>query len=260
MPEYAEVEAYRRLAESSVGRRIDGIDVRDERLLRRMVDPARLAGTIGDQGITGARRIGKVLLLDVGAHTVAFGFGLRGRLLVDGQAGRPGRRPRSARPRERHVRLRLGFDEGELLLEDQLRLATVELDIDESRLGVDVTDLDRSTLGSSLADSSAMLKSRIMDQSVIAGVGNLLADEICWQSGLDPRRRARSLDHDELSALHAAITDAIELTWTEGGSHRGELIRSGSRAADEPCPRDGTPMERIQVAGRTTFWCPGHQR
>ena len=256
MPEYAEVEAYRRLAESTVGRRIDGIEVLDDRILRRGVDPATFYGTIGGREITGARRIGKVLLVDVGAHSVAFGFGLRGRLLVDGRARRPGARARSAEPRDDHVRLRWELDDGELLVEDQLRLAT----IDEDRLGVDVTELDRSTLADLLDGSSAMLKSRLMDQRVIAGIGNLLADEICWQTGLDPRRRARSLDDTELDDLHEAIEAVVERTWNDGGSHRGELIQAGSRAADEPCPRDGTPMERVEVGGRTTYLCPEHQR
>jgi formamidopyrimidine-DNA glycosylase len=97
-----------------------------------------------------------------------------------------------------------------------------------------------------------------MDQSVLAGVGNLLADEALWRARLSPVRTAASLDDDELDRLRrelrAAIRSAIEL----GGVHTGDLIEHRVRGGH--CPRCGAELRRATVGGRTTFWCPEEQR
>jgi formamidopyrimidine-DNA glycosylase len=108
------------------------------------------------------------------------------------------------------------------------------------------------------ASTKTSLKARLMDQSRLAGVGNLAADEILWRAGLDPTRPASSLTDADLRRLlrhlRATLRDFLE----RGGSHTGELMPE--RHPGGLCPKDGTPLRRATVATRTTWWCPAHQR
>jgi formamidopyrimidine-DNA glycosylase len=109
-----------------------------------------------------------------------------------------------------------------------------------------------------LAASRAPLKAVLLDQARVAGIGNLLADEILWRAGLDPRRAARSLDPAEVRALARTIRATVGTLTRRGGSHTGDL--GPERTPGGHCPRDGTALERATVGGRTTWWCPVHQR
>ena len=96
-----------------------------------------------------------------------------------------------------------------------------------------------------------------MDQHRVAGLGNLLTDEILWRAGLDPAREARSLDDDEVRRLHRHIRPALDRMWARGGSHTGDLQDARQRGG--VCPKDGTPLLRRTIGGRTTYSCPLHQ-
>ncbi len=96
-----------------------------------------------------------------------------------------------------------------------------------------------------------------MDQARLAGVGNLLADEILWRAGLDPQRRD-PLGDDEVRTLHKALRATLRQLGRRGGSHMGELMEE--RHAGGRCPRDGAALRTAAVGGRTTWWCPLHQR
>jgi formamidopyrimidine-DNA glycosylase len=100
------------------------------------------------------------------------------------------------------------------------------------------------------------LKARLMDQERVAGVGNLLADEILWRAGLAPGRRTPLTD-DELRTLHRELRATLRQLGRRGGSHLGELMEE--RIASGRCPRDGSELVRETVGGRTTYWCPAHQ-
>jgi formamidopyrimidine-DNA glycosylase len=102
----------------------------------------------------------------------------------------------------------------------------------------------------------APLKARLMDQERLAGVGNLLADEILWRAGFDPQRRT-PLDDGELRTLHKALRSTLRLLDRRGGSHMGDLMEE--RQPGGHCPRDGADLLHAQVGGRTTYWCPRHQ-
>ena len=95
-----------------------------------------------------------------------------------------------------------------------------------------------------------------MDQERLAGVGNLLADEILWRAGLAPGRRT-PLDEDELRDLHRAMRATLRQLTRRGGSHTGDLMEE--RHGEGRCPLDGTELRRETVGGRTTYWCPAHQ-
>jgi formamidopyrimidine-DNA glycosylase len=96
-----------------------------------------------------------------------------------------------------------------------------------------------------------------MDQSKIAGLGNLLVDEALFQAGLDPARPAGGLDDDELKRLHKALRKTLANLTRRGGSHTGVL--QTSRHREGLCPLDGAPLLRRTIGGRTTYSCPVHQ-
>ena len=130
------------------------------------------------------------------------------------------------------------------------------------RIGPDALSLSLAELRSALAvlpqrtAPTAPLKARLMDQERIAGVGNLLADEILWRAGLDPERRT-PLSEEEVRALHKSLRTTLRLLDHRGGSHTGDLMEE--RVEGGRCPKDGAELRRAQVGGRTTFWCPVHQ-
>jgi formamidopyrimidine-DNA glycosylase len=96
-----------------------------------------------------------------------------------------------------------------------------------------------------------------MDQSVIAGVGNLLADEALWRARLSPRRPAGGLDDDELDLLRREIRASTRLAIQRGGVHTGAFVPH--RRRDGVCPRCGADLARGTVGGRTTYWCSAEQ-
>ena len=95
-----------------------------------------------------------------------------------------------------------------------------------------------------------------MDQERLAGIGNLLADEIFWRAGLDPERR-NTLSDAELQVVHKTMRTVLRQLGRRGGSHMGDLMEE--RRVGGRCPLDGTELRRAAVGGRTTYWCPLHQ-
>ena len=143
-------------------------------------------------------------------------------------------------------------------MDDARRLGGVELFPDESTLGPDAMTLTRRQLRHALSGVRAPLKAALLDQRRVAGIGNLLADEILWRAGFDPARPAGDLGNDEVAALHRSVRTVLTQLARRGGSHTGDLQIARQRGA--VCPRDGTLLERRTIGGRTTYSCPTHQR
>jgi formamidopyrimidine-DNA glycosylase len=265
MPEMLEVEAYRGLAErAGLGRRIAAVNAPDAWYLKRGLQAPALEVLVGCQFVA-ARRLGKLLLLatetgegDAGP-VLGLRFGMSGRLVIDGTAGVAELRHSSNRPLPKYERFGVVFsDGGHLAVRDPRRLGGVELDPAESHLGYDAAEVTQAQLAQALSTSRAPLKTRIMDQGHLAGVGNLIADEVLWRAGLSPLRPASSLVPTELRRLHRHLRAALIYMGARGGSHTGDLIPQ--RMPGGTCPRDGQPLRRDKVGGRTTWWCPAHQR
>ena len=261
MPELPEVEAYRALAERALGRPVAAVDAPDAWFLKGGLDAAGVAAALAGRSFVAARRRGKLLLLDTsgGGPTLGVRFGMSGRLVLDGVAGVDSLLYSGNRPDPAYERFAVRFaDGGRLVVRDPRRLGGVALDPDEGRLGPDALAVSPAGLRAALAGSRAPLKAALLDQGRVAGVGNLIADEVLWRAGLDPRRPAGGLSGAELRRLHrhlrATLADLVE----RGGSHTGDLLPA--RQPGGTCPRDGAPRERGTVGGRTTWWCPVHQR
>ena len=258
VPELAEVEYYRLLAERALDRRISRVITPDAWFLKGGLTGDLLARSLTGRHFTVVRRIGKLLLLETDGPTLGLRFGMTGRLLVDGRAGIAELVYGSARDEPAWDRVTFCFaDGGDLRVRDPRRLGGVALDPDVSKLGVDAWTVTLDGLREALATSEAPLKARLMDQARLAGVGNLTADEVLWRAGLDPARAAGSLSDTEVRALHTHLRTTFDDLVAAGGSHTGALQQH--RVEDGRCPKDGTPLVRRTIGGRTTWSCPRHQ-
>jgi formamidopyrimidine-DNA glycosylase len=262
VPELPEVEAYRRLAEVVVGPVVRHVEVADPRFVRGPSGPALLRAAFEGRPFTAARRHGKLLVLDTGdgaGPRLGLRFGMTGRLLVDGEAGVDRLVYASDRDETAWDRFAVDFEGGHrLVVRDPRLLGGVELDPDESALGPDALRVGPAELRRALGTSEVALKARLMDQHRLAGVGNLIADEVLWRASLAPQRRASSLSPAEHRRLHHHLRRTMDDLMARGGSHTGDLMPE--RAPGGRCPRDGAELVRSTVGGRTSWWCPRHQR
>ncbi|MHB8220842.1 MAG: DNA-formamidopyrimidine glycosylase family protein [Acidimicrobiales bacterium] len=286
MPEMLEVEYYRRQATKVVGLAVAWVTVDDPHVLAAPVHPSDLAAALEGRRFTTARRTGKVLFLDSSGDgasdpvtngtssrespgpTLAMRFGMTGSLILDGRPALDRLLYAPEHVDRRWIVMSIGFDTGATLaLHDPRRLARVGLGLDEERLGPDAATVSLAGLRVALTGrvpprrgpvtSGAALKARMLDQSRLAGIGNLLADEILWRASLAPGRPAGSLADRDLRRLHRHLLATIGELLARGGSNTGDLM--GERRPGGRCPRDGTELVRSKVGGRTTWWCPGHQ-
>lgn len=260
MPELLEVEAYRRAAAAVVGRRIAAVRAPDAWFLKRGAGAGVVAEALTGAVVRSADRLGKLLLIRTDRPVVlGLRFGMTGRIVVDGEAPIGELEYGSSRFEPAWERFGLDFDGGgSLVVSDPRRLGGVELDPDLDALGPEASTLTVGQLRDALAGSRAPLKAVLLDQSRVAGLGNLLVDESLWRAGLDPARPASGLDEDERRRLARAVRSTVALLGRRGGSHTGDL--QAQRHRDGHCPRCGAPLRRRTVGGRTTYSCPEHQR
>ncbi len=261
MPELPEVEQYRLQAQAAaLGRAVTGVHAPDAWYLKRGLVAAQAAAALEDRTFVAARRRGKLMLLDLDDGAVlGLRFGMSGRLLVDGHRGVDQLLYGRAAADRRYDRFSVQFaDGGSMVMSDPRRLGGVELDPDLSRMGPDALGLTPAQLRHALAGARVALKARLLDQARIAGVGNLIADEVLWRAGLSPLRPAGELAPAEVRRLHRALTAGLVDLIARGGSHTGDLMPH--RRPGGVCPRDGAALVRATVGGRTTWWCPRHQK
>jgi formamidopyrimidine-DNA glycosylase len=253
-----EVETYRRHAEAIVGRTVARVDTPDAWYVKR-TSPDEVVAAVGGRTVDGVRRIGKLLVLDLDDGTrLGLRFGMSGRLVVDGASAIDRLQYASGRNNPAWDRFGLRFTDGsDLRIRDPRRLGGVELEPDEGRLGVDAQRARLRDVEAAVRRSRAPLKARLLDQTRIAGIGNLLADEILFRAGLDPARPASSLTPAELRRLHRAMGRVITDLTARGGSHTGDARQA--MALDGLCPRDGAALQVRRIGGRTTVSCPVHQ-
>ena len=258
MPELPEVERARALiAERALHRTIAAVDDADTYVCRPHA-PGEIADALVGRQLVSAERRGKSMWCETsdGGPALGIHLGMAGRIVVDDEEAGD-RAPK----RERRIwdRFEIVFaDGGRLALRDSRRLGRVRLEPPVERLGPDAAEISRAAFRQRVSRSRIPVKSRIMDQAVLAGVGNLLADEALWKAAIDPRRPANELAEAELDRLRNAIRAANRSAIAKGGVHTGRFIPARTR--DGVCPRCGTPLSRAAIGGRTTYWCPAEQR
>jgi formamidopyrimidine-DNA glycosylase len=268
VPEILEVETARALLDArALDREIVDVYAPDAWFLKRGLTPRAVRAALKGQSFAKARRRGKLILVDLSSagseperpgSVLGLHLGMSGRVLVDDEAAGDPLLYASNKPDPAWHRFGVTFaDGGTMFLRDPRRLGAVELDPDEERLGPDAFDLTLAQLRTILGRSRAPVKAVLMDQSRIAGLGNLLVDEVLWRAGIDPARAANELTDDEVKRVHRAVRDTLRILGRRGGSHTGDL--TSARGPGLHCPKDGAPLQRRTVGGRTTFSCPLHQ-
>ena len=125
------------------------------------------------------------------------------------------------------------------------------------RLGPDALTITPSQFRRALERGTAPIKARLLDQEAIAGIGNLLADQILWQAKVNPATPVDDLSRTDVDRLHRAVRGAVAAAVDGGGVHTLSVVPA--RVRDGLCPRCGTPMSRATIATRTTYWCPRDQ-
>jgi formamidopyrimidine-DNA glycosylase len=257
VPELPDVEGFRReLAKTLPHRRIQDVDVRDPGILRNASATALAQRLVGHRFEAPDRR-GKWLILPTDGPTL---------LIHSGMTGHPYYANAGAEP-EKYERLVVSLDQGELRYADLRKLRGVWLAADDGELADVLGAQGPDALGMGLREfrgvvagrrkSARQLKPTLMDQSVVAGLGNLLVDEICWRARIRPTLPVAELGDDAVKDLHRAMTQVLHTAVRHGRVPGLSRWLTGARDDPEPhCPRCGTHLCHGRIGGRTTLWCP----
>jgi formamidopyrimidine-DNA glycosylase len=259
VPEGVEIEMYRLHAERAVGETIASVHAPDAWFCKNGTTEEELVAAGTGATVTGTDRRGKLLLLDLSTgDRLGLRFGMTGRLIVGDDAAIEYLEYSSQRNDPAWDRFWLVFESGlELRIRDPRRLGGVELNPDEDRLGPDAFTITVGQLKKRVLVGKMALKARLLDQARVAGIGNLIADELLWRAGIDPARAADSLAENDITRLHRNLKRVLKDFMADGGSHTGKL--QPARVRGGHCPKDGTELLRREIGGRTTYSCPLHQ-
>lgn len=269
MPELPEVETVRRTLAPAVGGRISSVWTSGMGLhMARKPPAARLRKLIGAT-ITAVRRHGKYLLLDTDHEmSLLVHLGMTGRVRIQAKA----------EPRASHTHVVLGLGERELRFSDARRFGQFDVVVRGRErehpalalLGPDALDdaLDAGALLATARTKRTSLKAFVLDQSVMAGVGNIYASEALWRAKLRPTTRTHKLTAVTAKRLAAAIREVLERALDNGGTTLSDFVDADGTAGEnadylwvygrsgEPCPRCKAPIKRSVLQGRATFYCP----
>jgi formamidopyrimidine-DNA glycosylase len=267
VPELPEVESVRqRLAPALEGRTLERVEIADTRLTRPL-DPVLVAAELTGERVAHVDRRGKYLILrfDTGRALLVH-LRMTGAFLLGAAAD------------DAHRRAFVELDDGSALAyRDVRRFGTwlllepeeVEAYVD-ARVGREpLADAYRAKhLAESLAGRRAPVKAALLDQRTVAGVGNIYADEALWRAQIHPLTPALALDTDEVAALYRSVRAALRAgIRRQGSTLRDYRLPDGEPGGaqhefkvygrgGEPCDRCGTPIDKIRVAGRGTWYCP----
>ena len=260
MPELPEVETYRRyFARHALGQRIERVDVRDERILGE-IRRDKFARALCGREFIETRRHGKHFFAHAGDATwLHLHFGMTGDLAYY--------RDRSDEPR--FAKVVFGFEGGAFLAFEDMRLfGLVDLVASPEeitrRLGPDPLDpaLTFARFAALLERRKGAIKSLLMSQDIIAGIGNLYADETLYQTGIHPRRAVNRLtaaeERDVFRTMRRILRETIARL--ERGADWPPRYLTMHREEGDRCPRCGGTIRRTVVFGRTTYFCSRHQR
>jgi formamidopyrimidine-DNA glycosylase len=274
MPELPEVETIRLTLEPHVvGRRFERVEINDPRLVRPF-EPMAVAAELEGERVTALDRRGKYLVVRFESGRV-----LLIHLRMTGSLRHAAAGSLADDPHRRAV---VRLDDGsDVAYRDVRRFGTWRLlepdEVDpylQQRLGRE--PLERTftarRLAESLAGRKAPIKAALLDQRTVAGLGNIYVDEALWRAEVHPLRPAGTLDDDEIARLTKGIRQALRAGIArQGASLRDYSTPDGRRGRmqerfrvygreGEPCPRCGTPIDKIRAGGRGTWYCPNCQR
>jgi len=291
VPELPEVEVTRqRIAPLLVGRRIQGVRTSRPSYFF-LTPPALLRRVLRGRELTELERRGKYLVGHLGGgDRLLIHLGMTGQLFssratsvrllsASARASLPPEAQQRFAP-DRHTHLHFAFEDGgpEVYFRDVRKFGKVlwlpggrtheRLD----RLGTDALDADGALLFEASRGRSSAIKSLLLDQAVLAGCGNIYADEALFLAGVRPGRRAGRVTRRECDAIAAALQGVLRRSIETGGSSISDFVapdgadgayqseRRVYARAGEPCPRCGAPIRRRVIGQRSSHFCSGCQR
>jgi formamidopyrimidine-DNA glycosylase len=256
LPELPEVETVvRSLAPFVAGRRI----VEARFLAPRAAGgrPDEVAARLEGRTITGLRRLGKHILFDLDKGVIDVHLRMTGKLLYDAAAGA-------------YARAVLILDRGTLVFDDVRQFGYVVWRESDPAVGRDAMDLDETEFVELVRGRRGAIKPLLLNQAVIAGLGNIYVDEALFRAGVHPL--ARGVSRPRLKRLHAAVLEVLSEAIEAGGSSISNYVDAEGRRgsfqerhrvygrAGEPCVICGAVVRRIVVGQRGTHYCPRCQR
>lgn len=272
MPELPEVETVvRALRDPLVGRTFAGFESYWPRQVVRPDDVEQLRRRLHGRTVTAVDRRAKyiVMSLDGGAETLIIHLKMTGHLAIEPQA----------EPVHPHVRQRFFLTDGdELRFRDSRKFGRVYLVVDSdevlAKLGPEPLEeaFSAAELKRIISHRRRVLKPLLLDQTVIAGIGNIYADEALFGAKLRPDRYAHTLTDDEIERLFAAIQTALRLGIEREGASISDYVKPDGtkgdmqnevmvfRRTDMPCYTCGRPITRVVLGGRSTHFCQGCQK
>ncbi|MDD1747617.1 MAG: DNA-formamidopyrimidine glycosylase [Methanomassiliicoccales archaeon] len=255
MPELPEVEMARRyLEECCKGRRIERVKVLDEGILRAVARGA-FAKAVQGRKVMGAGRHGKQLFIDLGGICLTVHLGMTGGLvMLEG-----GEKPPT------HTRVMFAFEDAtSLAYDDPRKFGAIGLSssvadfVMTHKLGPDALSISKREFMARAQRSRRAIKSLLIDQHVIAGVGNLYADESLFQAKVHPLMSADQLSQAAIERIWVEVRRVLKASIAVDTDFRSlpEGFLLSNRVADRPCPRRNGALRAIKVGGRTTIFCP----
>lgn len=261
MPELPDVEIFRKyFDETSLNKKITDVELPAPKMLKGM-SPGEFAENIIGKKFTSSYRHGKYLFgLLNNKFTLVLHFGMTGYLLYF----------KNGEERSKHIRLSFTFSDGSHLAYDNQRkfgsihlIGNIEEFIKEKDLGPDpisgkMTAKDFTSL---LEKKKGAVKPVLMDQSVIAGIGNVYADEILFQTSIHPLREVNKISADEMKSIYSSMMKIFKIAINKEAERDAfsdsYLLRHRKKKAE--CPKCGGVIEAKTIGGRTTYFCNSHQ-
>lgn len=246
-----------------VGRRIATAEFRNLRILRGG-DPDRMASRLAGRRVSAIQRYGKFIVasLDDGSFLMIH-LGMTGKLLLGGPTGK-------------HTHAILTFDRGVLLFDDSRQFGCIEFHetfpARVARLGPEPLEVSFEDFAADLKRRKTRIKSLLLNQTFLRGVGNIYADEALFRAGIHPQALTSRLRKDRARKLYDAVIAVLNEAIAVGGSSISDYVDAEGRKGffqiqhrvygrtGEPCVACGTPIKRVLVTQRSSHFCPKCQK
>ena len=254
MPELPDVETFRRyLNATALHKKISSVKVLEKRILE---SPQSKFDKLKNHSFTDTRRHGKNLFVETtGKFLLRLHFGMTGSLKYFKRNNHE----------LSHARLLFNFKNGYTLAFINQRLfghLSIEESIDEfikkKKLGKDAMEMSLEEFRQIAKSSKKAIKSLLMDQNKIAGLGNIYADEVLYQSRIYPARASNKLDKNQAQEIYKNITKVLNYAIEKKANPRkfGNSYLFPHRSEEGLCPRCGSNLKKIKISGRTSYFCP----
>lgn len=258
MPELPDVEIFKYVAKNATGQTIEEVDIKDKHFVN--ANDHNMKKYVEGNELKRVLRRGKYLFLNTKNNKgIVMHFGMTGSLEYQ--------ESEEEDPKYVKCKIRLGNDHF-LFYTSKRKLGSVEFThsidgyISDNEIGIDALEIEEDEFSDKVRESHSMIKSFLMDQSEMSGIGNVYSDEILFQSGIHPEIKSNKLDDEKVAELYKNMKKVLQKAIEEDAKTHdlpGSYLLP-NREAGEECPRCQGKIEKIKVSGRTGYYCPKCQK